>query len=336
MQWFLYDFFGVIVDPRTVRRSFERRKWSRKALKAASIQKNDFARAEWISRLKDYHADQLVFVDESAGNAVTGDMKKGFCEREAPVVEKKEAGDRSAIAEDDGQQAVEEQMAVGAQLTEAAAAAAAAAVPPPKGQVEVEDGQDGQYPEGQLPLPTTLSLPLALPVNMKRDARWSVLPAYTIGNGYLPGFLVVQGAVNEEMFSEWLRQRVLPHCAPFPGPRSVLVMDPAGIHNTQVRLPNPLLTFNTAYAKTLMLIPLKGVHDLCNAAGVRIEYLPPNSPDFNPVEQSLDDIKTGVKAHKAELPLHPDFGSYLHSVIERDVAPGTKAKMHFKNACVVR
>ena len=78
------------------------------------------------------------------------------------------------------------------------------------------------------------------------------------------------------------------------------------------------------------------VHDLCAAAGVRIEYLPLNSPDFNPVEQSLEDVKTSIKAHRGELPLHQDFGSYLHSVIEQDVAPGTKAKMHFKNACVVR
>lgn len=235
MQWFLYDFYGVIVDPRTVRRSFERRKWSRKALKAASIQKNDFARAEWLSRLKEYHADQLVFVDESAGNAVTGDMKKGFCEREAPAAEKKEAEDLPSKTEEQGEM-VEDQVPVDAQLTDAPVPPH---IPPPDGQAEIQDGQngyvpEGQLPEGQLPLPTTLPVPPPLPVNMKRDARWSVLPAYTIGNGYLPGFMVVQGLVNEEMFSGWLRDQVLPHCTPFPGPRSVLIMDPAGIHQTQV------------------------------------------------------------------------------------------------------
>ena len=242
MQWFLYDFFGVVVDPRTVRRSFERRKWSRKTLKAAAMQKNDFARAEWLSRLKEYHADQLVFVDESAANVVTGDMKKGFCEREAPVVEKRDGGggggggggvDALPKPEDGGPPPMEDQMPVDAQLTEAAG------LPPPpsavsEGQMEGQDGQNGHLPEGQLPLPPGLPLAPVPLVNMKRDARWSVLPAYTIANGYLPGFLVVQGTVNEEMFSEWLRQQVLPHCAPFPGPRSVLVMDPAGIHQTQV------------------------------------------------------------------------------------------------------
>lgn len=45
----------------------------------------------------------------------------------------------------------------------------------------------------------------------------------------------------------------------YPGPYSVLVMDNASIH--------------------------KGQHliDICNAKGVRVEFLPPYSPDLNPV-----------------------------------------------------
>jgi hypothetical protein len=235
MQWFLYDFFEVIVDPRTVRRSFERRKWSRKALKSASISKNDFARTEWISRLKDYHADQLVFVDESAANAVTSDMKKGFCERDAPAADKKDASvpvnEQPAPLEP---QALAEELQIEGQLLEATLPLSE---PKPESSEEhPPELIDGQLPEGQLPLPTDLPTPLPPPgpVNMKRDARWSVLPAYTMSDGYLPGFLVVQGNVSEEMFSGWLQQHVLPQCSPFPGPRSVLVMDAAAIHNTQV------------------------------------------------------------------------------------------------------
>lgn len=264
MQWFLYDFFGVVVDPRTVRRSFERRKWSRKTLKAAAMQKNDFARTEWISRLKEYHADQLVFVDESAANAVTGDMKKGFCEREAPAVEKRDGGRGGVLGtdalpkpEEDGPPPMEDQMPVDTQLTDATAVPPPPLPPPPppEGQMEGHDGQNGHLPQGQLPLPPDLPLAPASLVNMKRDARWSVLPAYTIANGYLPGFLVVQGTVNEEMFSEWLRQQVLPHCAPFPGPRSVLVMDPAGIHQTQASLGNyPPHVSKTSFVGIMILI----------------------------------------------------------------------------------
>ena len=45
----------------------------------------------------------------------------------------------------------------------------------------------------------------------------------------------------------------------FPGPYSVLVLDNASIHKGRYLL------------------------DICNAKGVRIEFLPPYSPDLNPV-----------------------------------------------------
>jgi transposase len=45
----------------------------------------------------------------------------------------------------------------------------------------------------------------------------------------------------------------------YPGPYSVLVLDNASIHKGQHLL------------------------DICNAKGVRVEYLPPYSPDLNPV-----------------------------------------------------
>ena len=45
----------------------------------------------------------------------------------------------------------------------------------------------------------------------------------------------------------------------FPGHYSVLVLDNASIHKGQYLI------------------------DICNAKGVRIEYLPPYSPDLNPV-----------------------------------------------------
>jgi len=45
----------------------------------------------------------------------------------------------------------------------------------------------------------------------------------------------------------------------YPGPYSILVLDNASIHKGQHLL------------------------NICNTKGVRIEYLPPYSPDFNPV-----------------------------------------------------
>lgn len=45
----------------------------------------------------------------------------------------------------------------------------------------------------------------------------------------------------------------------YPGPYSVLVLDNASIHKKQQ------------------------LYDICNEKGVRVEFLPPYSPDFNPV-----------------------------------------------------
>jgi len=69
---------------------------------------------------------------------------------------------------------------------------------------------------------------------LHRSTRWSILPAYTI-DGYLPQPLVIQGSVTGELFVNWLEDSVLPQCAPYPGPRSVLVMDNCSTHKVDVR-----------------------------------------------------------------------------------------------------
>ena len=35
--------------------------------------------------------------------------------------------------------------------------------------------------------------------------------------------------------------------------------------------------------------------DMCEAAGVRLEYLPPYSPDFNPIEEAFAEMKVWMK-----------------------------------------
>jgi len=58
------------------------------------------------------------------------------------------------------------------------------------------------------------------------------LPALTI-DGYIACNLY-DGAVNGERFEEFIEDDVLPHCTPFPGPRSIIVMDNASIHRGDV------------------------------------------------------------------------------------------------------
>jgi hypothetical protein len=67
---------------------------------------------------------------------------------------------------------------------------------------------------------------------LKRSERYSILPAYA-SDGYID-WLIVQGSFDKELFNHFIEMMVLPHCNEFPGPKSVLVMDNAPIHRSQV------------------------------------------------------------------------------------------------------
>ena len=64
-----------------------------------------------------------------------------------------------------------------------------------------------------------------------RSKRWSILPALGI-NGYLY-YEIYQGSFNSERFNSFVR-RLLTKMNPFPGPRSVLILDNAKVHHTLV------------------------------------------------------------------------------------------------------
>jgi len=66
----------------------------------------------------------------------------------------------------------------------------------------------------------------------KRSERWSLLPAYTI-DGFIT-WDIRHGSYTAEAFEEFIENKVLPLCNPYPLPRSVLVMDNAPIHQSTV------------------------------------------------------------------------------------------------------
>jgi transposase len=101
---------------------------------------------------------------------------------------------------------------------------------------------------------------------MVRGKRFHILPALTL-NGILD-LLIYAGHTNSEGFLMWITQQLLPKMGTFPGPNSVLVMDNASWH-----LAPELAT-------------------ACEEAGVKLVYLPPYSPDFNPIEGYFGDLKS--------------------------------------------
>ena len=66
----------------------------------------------------------------------------------------------------------------------------------------------------------------------KRSKRWSILPAYSL-NGYI-AWDIVHGSYNTILFNTFVENHVLPLCNPYPGRRSIIVMDNASIHRSLV------------------------------------------------------------------------------------------------------
>jgi DDE superfamily endonuclease len=65
-----------------------------------------------------------------------------------------------------------------------------------------------------------------------RAENLSLLPAMTV-DGYI-ACNVYKGGVTADIYEEFVRDYVLPKCTPWPGPRSVIIMDNAKIHHETV------------------------------------------------------------------------------------------------------
>ena len=81
----------------------------------------------------------------------------------------------------------------------------------------------------------------------------------------------VHGNVNSEIFSQFIELYVLPHLLPFNGTNcnSIVVMDNAS-----------------------------RIADLICSVGALLVYLPPYSPDLNPIEEAFSSVKAYLKANE--------------------------------------
>jgi DDE superfamily endonuclease len=111
------------------------------------------------------------------------------------------------------------------------------------------------------------------------------LPAYSI-DGYL-ATSIFQGGGNTEGFEDFIIDSVLLQCTPYPGPRSVLIMDNCSIHKSPI------------------------IEEACAKAGVLLEFLPPYSPDFNPIESSFGDLKAWIQRNNREIEKYNTYGQLL-------------------------
>ena len=110
-----------------------------------------------------------------------------------------------------------------------------------------------------------------------RGERISVI-AFMSPQGILDS-VPVKGGVNADKFYHAVQRSLLPHLMPFNGtnPHSVLILDNCYIHHVEE--------------------VVKMVQEL----GVIVHFLPPYSPDFNPIEMDFSKAKTLLKSLEAEM-----------------------------------
>jgi transposase len=76
------------------------------------------------------------------------------------------------------------------------------------------------------------------------------------------------------------------------------------------------------------------VKTLCQEAGVILIYLPPYSPDMNPIEEFFAQLKQFIKRHWQvwEQGEQTDFAPFLRWCIRKAGADRTSAEGHFRHA----
>jgi transposase len=71
---------------------------------------------------------------------------------------------------------------------------------------------------------------------------------------------------------------------------------------------------------------------MCREAGVELVFLPPYSPDFNPIEESFAELKAWIKKERELLNACESFGEFLELGLAR---MSNKAGNHFRRAHIV-
>jgi hypothetical protein len=75
MCWFVWDEFEISVNDSTVSRALKRLSWNRKKMMRQTAQRNQQLRNDWMQRLSEWIAEQLIFLNESAACERTDDRR---------------------------------------------------------------------------------------------------------------------------------------------------------------------------------------------------------------------------------------------------------------------
>ena len=107
---------------------------------------------------------------------------------------------------------------------------------------------------------------------LARGKQYSAIPIMSLEG--IHDVYLAEGSVNGERFQEFIETTIFPVLQPFNwvNPHSVVILDNASIHHVQ------------------------GVIDLIEIqAGAKLIFLPPYSPDLNPIEEVFSQVKSIMK-----------------------------------------
>lgn len=140
-----------------------------------------------------------------------------------------------------------------------------------------------------------------------RDQRYQILPAYTQDGILLSR--IFQGSTDASFFEDFIEE-LLQHCGKYPEPKSVLIMDNASFHRSE------------------------RIEQMCLGKGVKLVYLPPYSPDLNPIEEFFAELKAFIRRHWQSYADNPDqgFDNFLEWCVDKVGSKEESARGHFRNA----
>lgn len=122
---------------------------------------------------------------------------------------------------------------------------------------------------------------------------FSILPAISLEDGILHCD-IVEGSFTTATFKRFV-ERLLDNMQPFPNPNSVIVMDNCQIH----KHPEIQDVIKARYVESFQMyvIIYVCVTNVNHYRGMRCEFLPPYSPDYNPIELAFSAMKYHLRAN---------------------------------------
>lgn len=131
-----------------------------------------------------------------------------------------------------------------------------------------------------------MSLSLFAYMFTNENGRYSILPAITL-DGMIE-CMIIEGSFNTETFTSFIAD-LLGKMQPFPAAKSVVVMDNCVIHKApEIRemIESRQVLSSKCFSTTLIL-----------TRGMKLEYLPAYSPDFNPIELAFSLLKNRLRRY---------------------------------------